>query len=130
MIRRIHGFAGVEDIEPDAELESALAALDPASSDPNYWLRFRWWVVSGAARELARRRREVSLTVGDVLESWARALVPTAALVAALAGMLLLRGEQAAEGPPVVVDELLLSEVEGDMVPIDVSAMTFAAEIF
>ena len=64
---------------------AALAVLDPASHDPNYWFRFRSWVMSGAARELSRRRLVARLTVGDVLESWARALVPTAALVAALA---------------------------------------------
>lgn len=131
MIRRIHGFDENEDLGRDTELAAALSSMDPASSDPNYWLRFRWWVMSGAAKELARRRVAVRLTVGDVLESWARALVPTAALVAALAGMLLLSEEPAAnEWPPIAVEELLLSEVEGNAVPIDVSGLTFAAEIF
>jgi len=132
MIRWIHEFdeAG-DDAVLDSELHSALSTLDPASRDPNYWLRFRWWVMSGAAAELARRRQAVQLTVADVLESWARALLPTAALVAAVAGMLLLRSEQPTpEMPGIVVEELLLSEVEGNTVPIDVSAMTFAAEIF
>jgi hypothetical protein len=130
MIRRIHEFGSVEDVGPDPEFEKALFALDPASQDPNYWLRFRWWVMSGASMELARRRREGSLTVGDVLESWARALLPTAALVAAVAGILLLRSQPPSEWPPVLVEELILSEVEGNTIPIDVSAMTFAAEIF
>jgi hypothetical protein len=98
--------------------------------DPNYWLRFRWWVVSAAAAELARRRRQARLTVGDVVESWAGALVPTAALVAALAGMLLMKSEPTAEWPQISFDELMLSEVEGNAIPIDVAALTFAAEIF
>ena len=132
MIRRIYELdGGGDDVALDSELHSALNTLDPANRDPNYWLRFRWWVMSGAAAELARRRQVVQLTIADVLESWARALLPTAALVAALAGMLLLRSEEAApEMPPIVVEELLLSEVEGNTVPIDVSAMSFAAEIF
>ena len=130
MIRRIHEFDGAADEGRDLELESALSALDPASRDPNYWFRFRWWVMSGAAMELSRRRREVHLTVGDVLESWARALVPTAALVAALAGLLLMHEDAPSEWHPAVAEELLLSEVEGNTVQIDPTALTFAAEVF
>jgi hypothetical protein len=131
MIRGIYEHDGAEEAAVDAELRAALSALDPATRDPNYWLRFQWWVMSGAAAELSRRRRAVRLTVGDVLESWSRALVPTAALVAALAAMLLLRDEPpAAEFRPVVFEQLLVSEVEGNAVPMDVAAMTFAAEIF
>jgi hypothetical protein len=131
MIRRIHELDGAADEGRDSELEVALSALDPASRDPNYWFRFRWWVMSGAGMELARRRRQLRPTVGDVLESWARALVPTAALVAAFAAMLLVSEEPTGELPAVVVaEELLLSEVEGNTVPIDASALTFAAEVF
>ncbi len=128
---RIHEFDGADEPGLDRELRAALSVLDPESRDPNYWLRFRWWVMSGAAGELARRRQAVSLTVGDVLESWARALLPTAALVAAVASMLLLRAEEPSNDfQPLVVEELLLSEVGGGVVPIDASALTFAAEIF
>lgn len=130
MIRRIHDFDELEESGRDAELSLALSSLDPVSRDPNYWLRFRWWVVSAAAAELARRRRQASLTVGDVLESWARALVPTAALVAALAGLLLMRSQAPVEWPPISVEDLMLSEVEGNAIPIDVAALTFTAEIF
>lgn len=130
MIRRIHELDGAADEGRDLELESALSALDPASRDPNYWYRFRWWVMSGAGMELARRRRDVRLTVGDVLESWARALVPTAALVAALASLLLMHEDAPSEWHPVAAEELLLSEVEGNTVQIDPSALTFAAEVF
>lgn len=127
---RIHEFDGAADEGHDSELEAALSALDPASRDPNYWFRFRWWVMSGAAMELARRRREVRLTVGDVLESWARALLPTAAFVAAVAGMLLLHHESTADWQSAGAGELLLSEVEGNTVQIDPSSLTFAAEVF
>jgi hypothetical protein len=131
MIRRIGDIEDLEEeVGADAELSSALASLDPASRDPNYWLRFRWWVMSAAGPELARRRREGLLTIGEVVESWARALVPTAALVAALAGLLLLRSEAAVDWPPIGVEEVLLSEVEGNTIPIDVASLTFAAEIF
>jgi len=130
MIRRIHDFEELEETGPDAELSVALSSLDPVSRDPNYWLRFRWWVVSAAAAELSRRRRQARLTVGDVLESWARALVPTAALVAALAGMLLMRSQATVEWPPISVEDLMLSAVERNTIPIDVAALTFAAEIF
>lgn len=130
MIRRIYEFDDGDRLERDPELSATLSMLDPASRDPNYWLRFRWWVMSGAAAELARRRRDARLTVSDVLGSWARALVPTFALAAALAGLLLLKGEPPVEASPVGGQELLLSEVEGNRVPIDVSGLTFAAEIF
>ena len=119
-------------VEPgrDPEITAALAALDPASGDPNYWFRFRSWVMSSAARELSRRRLVERLTIGDVLESWARALVPTAALVAALAGLLLLRGEPVGDLPPIGVEELLVSEIEGSTIPARIANVTFAAEVF
>ena len=38
------------------QLAEWLRVLDPATEDPNYWLRFRSWVVESAGPELARRR--------------------------------------------------------------------------
>jgi len=114
----------------DHEIAAALAALDPASGDPHYWLRFRSWVMSSAARELSRRRLVVRLTIGDVLESWARALVPIAALFAALAGLLLLRDDPVGDLPPIGVEELLVSELEGSTIPARIANVTFAAEVF
>lgn len=131
MMHRIHDFDATEDLGRDPELAAALAALDPSSRDPNYWLRFRSWVMSSAARELSRRRLVARLTVGDVLESWARALVPTAALVAALAGLLLLRSNDPVGNlPPIGVEELLVSEIEGSTIPARIANVTFAAEGF
>ena len=88
MSGRMNSTDGTDELGRDMELAEALTVIDPASQDPNYWLRFRTWVMSNAARELARRRLIVQLTVGDVMEAWARALVPAAMLAAMLAGLL------------------------------------------
>jgi len=130
MMRRIHESDAAADLDRDPELAAALAVLDPARHDPNYWFRFGSWVLSGAARELSRRRLVARLTVGDVLESWARALVPTAALVAALAALLLFRSDPVGESLPIGVEELLVSEIEGSTIPARISNVTFAAEGF
>jgi len=122
-----------DDLGRDAEIAQALAAFDPATEDPNYWPRFRSWVMSGATRELARRRRVARITVGDVVHSWARALVPTALLAAVVAGLLLWRS-----GSPIFVsiEEMLVSEIEGETIPVMTSparvreAVIFAVEAF
>jgi hypothetical protein len=117
----------------DRDLAEALFHLDPASQDPNYWLRFRTWVTNGATLELARRRVMAQMTVGDVVHSWARALVPTALLAAVLAGILLWR---VGSVPPMTVEELLISEIQGETIPVMASparsfeAVTFASEAF
>jgi hypothetical protein len=117
----------------DRELAEALFHLDPESQDPRYWLRFRTWVMNGATLELARRRRLAQMTVGDVVHSWARALVPTALLAAALAAILLWR---VGSMPPMTVEELLISEIQGETIPMMASparsfeAVTFASEAF
>ena len=101
----------------DMELANAFRSLDPATYDPNYWFRFRGWVMTGAARELARRRLMAQLTVGEVMSSWARALVPTAVLAAAVAGMLLVRSGEAT-APPMALEEFLVSEIPGERLPL------------
>lgn len=99
-------------------LSKALESLDPATEDPNYWVRFRGWVLTGAARELARRRLVAQLTVGDVMTSWARMVVPTAVLAAAVAGLLLMRAEATTNPLPMGLEELLVSEIPGETVPL------------
>lgn len=136
MRENVHnGSNYTEGLNQEDELAQALGLLDPAQQDPSYWVRFRSWVVSNAGAELARRRLVRELTVADVMNSWARAVVSTAALVAALAGLLLVRGA----GPPALqlvgVEELLVSEVEGETIPTLLAPETngtvaFAAEIF
>jgi hypothetical protein len=123
----------MDDLGRDRDLAEALFHLDPASQDPRYWLRFRTWVMNGATLELARRRMVAQMTVGDVVHSWARALVPTALLAAVLAGILLWR---VGSVPPMTVEELLISEIQGETIPMMASpsrsfeAVTFASEAF
>jgi hypothetical protein len=96
-------------------------------------MRFRAWVMNGAARELARRRMMARMTVGDVVQSWSRALIPTALLAAVLAGIVLWRSGAPL---PISVEELLVSEIEGETIPVMASparvreAATFAVEAF
>ena len=120
----------------DMMLAEALKAVDPGSHDPGYWLRFRASVVSGAGRELARRRLMADLTVADVLTGWARAVVPTAALAAALAAIVLMRAGSAGQTEPIGVEELLVSELPSERVPALLAPeaaeelVVFASEIF
>jgi hypothetical protein len=131
------GFTGgTDEMGRDMELASALEVLDPAHEDPNYWMRFREWVVTNSAAELARRRLMAELTMSDVMSSWARTLLPTAALAAALAGLMLVRAPDSDSQQIVSVEELLVSDVEGETIPATLGsddvepAVTFAAEIF
>jgi hypothetical protein len=122
-----------DEVARDVQLAEALATLDPASSDPNYWLRFRSWVMGGAARELARRRLMAQLTIGDVLQSWARTLVPTAVLTAVIAGLILIRGGVLAPSRPIGVEEMLMSGIDRETLSApDPSSdvVTFASESF
>lgn len=124
-----------DELGRDMELAEALSILDPARGDPNYWLRFRSWVMGAAARELSRRRLMAHLTVGDVMNSWARTVVPTALATALLAGILLIRATAVSAPLPVSVEELLVSEIQGETIPVmveadAVGAVFFAAEIF
>jgi hypothetical protein len=133
MNRDWNDLVETDDLGRDRELAEALFHIDPASQDPNYWLRFRVWVLNGATRELARRRLVAQMTVGDVVHSWARALVPTALLAAALAGVVLWR---VGSMPPITVEELLVSEIEGETIPVLASptrsfeSVVFASEAF
>jgi len=125
----------MDELGRDMMLAESLSVLDPESADPNYWLRFRSWVMTNAAAELARRRLMAKLTIGDVMTSWARTVVPTAVLAAALAGLLLLRGQMGETLLP-NTQEVLVSEIEGVLLPVDLAPMDlegvvlFAAEAF
>jgi predicted nicotinamide N-methyase len=113
----------IEEIGQDIVLAEQLAALDPATEDPNYWFRFRAGVMSDAARSLAQRRLIAELTVADVVASWGRAIVPTAALAAALAGIMLMR---AGSVEVVTVDARPMADSE----PIPVTVSPSAAATF
>jgi hypothetical protein len=105
-----------DELGRDLVLAEALAALDPATEDPNYWFRFRGWVMTGAGGELARRRLMAELTVGDVLNSWSRTVVPTALLAAAMAGIMLVRSGDDPTARHIGVEELLVSEISSETV--------------
>ena len=120
---------GGEDPAHDPWVSWALAGIDPGSDDPSYWFRFRRAVTQRAAAELARRRRG-DLTVGDLVVSWSRTLVP--ATMIAAAGFLLLRSGSELEAPPGVeeiLSEGLLGALEGDPVDPD-PEVSFASESF
>lgn len=133
MNREWNDLVDTDALGRDRELAEALFQIDPASGDPKYWLRFRTWVMNGATLELARRRMMAQMTVGDVVHSWARTLVPTALLAAAVAGIMLWR---VGSEPPMTVEELLVSEIQGETIPVMASparsfeAVTFASEAF
>ncbi|HSW28031.1 MAG TPA: hypothetical protein VLH75_00940 [Longimicrobiales bacterium] len=107
---------GADDDEArDVGVASALGFLDPASRDPGFWMRFQARVLQGAAPELARRRLMADLTVGDVLTGWARALVPTAVLAAAVAALVLIRLTPAPL--PATVEDLLTAGIQTRTIP-------------
>jgi hypothetical protein len=122
----------------DREVSSWLRLVDPASADPNYWLRFQSWVMVNAGPELARRRLMGDITIGDVLTAWSRTLVPAAVLAATLAGLFMARGSTSPDPAPaaVAVEELLVAGIEDETIPValendDVpTAVAFAGERF
>ena len=70
----------------DRGIREVLTTLDPERMDPGYWHRFHRWVLNSAGAELVRRRRGADASVSEVMFSWWRTLVPTAVVVAILAG--------------------------------------------
>ena len=137
MITRMsHDFDSNDGLGPDLELAEAFTHFDPEHQDPSYWYRFRQWILENAAGELARRRLIHELTVGEVITSWARTVVPVALLAAVLAGLLLSRNQSAVPVRPVGIEELLVSGVEGQTIPVALApsetsdAVAFASEVF
>jgi hypothetical protein len=70
------------------------------------------------------------------MTSWARTVVPAALLAAIVAGLLLTRDQSAVPVRPVGIEELLVSEVEGQTIPAALApsetsdAVAFASEVF
>lgn len=121
----------------DPELERLLGALDPAATDPGFWVGLQRRITEAGRFELARRRRLADITVAGTVTSWARAVVPSAVVAAAAAAVILLVVPAPPEGEVVVSVEELLSaglEWEPSATPIDedpAGGVTFAtAEIF
>lgn len=124
---------GADEELRDPAVASALTVLDPATRDPGFWMRFQDRVMQGAGPELARRRLMADLTVGDVLAGWARALVPTAVLAAAVATLVLLKDAPAV---PATVEDLLTAGIQTQTIPEALAegeaaaSVAFAAERF
>jgi len=127
-----------DDIGRDTQIAAMLAPLDPATTDRGYWLRFQSRLMRAAAPELARRRMLPDLTMGDILTGWARAVVPTAVLAAAIAALALIQGWpiQLRPAGSVTLEEMLVAGMESETIPQALdeaaaeSSISFAAERF
>ena len=126
----------IDVIANDAEVQKALAYLDPAQRDPGIWGRLESAVLEAVRPELERRRLRVELTVAGTLSRWAQAVVPVA--VAAAIGALLMWQPQEVVRPmqsqPLTFEELLADGLEPDptldFAPIDAAPVLFAAESY
>ncbi len=103
---------------------TSLAFLDPEAGDSGYWYRFRHRVMVLAGPELARRRAARPVTVGDVVLGWRNALVPTALLAAALAGLLLMQDRGLQTAPQGGYEELMVSGLEESIPAVLVTSLT------
>ncbi len=93
-----------------------LEVLDPGHSDPGYWGRFQDRVLALAAPELARRRATPQPTVGDVLASWWRLLVPASVAAASAIAALSLPEEPPPEAD-IAIEEALLTGFDDEPLP-------------
>jgi len=124
----------------DPQLTELLSSVDPGHSDETYWPRFHRSVMGQALADLGRRRVIANLTVSQIMHSWARTVLPTAAVAAAVAAIVLLRPIETPEVQPrlIAVEEALMEGVDGDPIPVvlgddalpDASGAIFASEIF
>jgi hypothetical protein len=113
--------AATDELGRDMAVAELLGRLSPEVGDPNYWMRFKTRVMLAASGELARRRVVADVTVADVLVSWARTVVPTAVLAAALAGLMLMHAHVAPAAAPARVEELLVAGMESETIPTTLS---------
>ena len=97
----------------DPVVGDALRHLDPGLVDGGYWHRFHRHVMTGASRELARRRMMADMTMSDIIASWSRTLVPTALMAAAVAAFTLLWTPPEPPLGPLAIEEVLRQGAEG-----------------
>lgn len=119
------------DMEPKVPLEE----LDPGRDDPWYWGRTYTRIMRAAGPALARRAARARLTVGDVVASWARALVPLALTAAAVASFSLLRSPAPSGTDGVALEEVFLTPADESEAPGALDAdegvpAVFAAEVY
>lgn len=93
-----------------------LELLDPGHEDPGHWARFQAFVMAMAGPELARRRAARQPTVGDVLASWWRLLIPASVVAAAAMASLLMPAETMA-GADIAIEEALIADFEDEPLP-------------
>lgn len=96
-----------------------LRAIDPATVDPDFWNRNHQRIMERAASRLADRRAR-NESVGDVLMSWSRLLVPSAAMAAGVLGFFLLGHAMDEDHGPLFGVEDVLHEawVQGSALPV------------
>lgn len=123
----------------DSEMEDLLGSVDPGRGDDTYWPRFQRTVMERAMDELARRRAVAEVTISQLVSSWGRTLVPTAAAAAAVGAFFLLRPVTVDDTPALIaVEESLVEGIEGRSIPevleaddySDTGGAIFASEIF
>ena len=111
------GRSGLHEGEGRSDPGYDLGILDPGRRDSSYWARFRFRVMTRAADELRRRREMAAFTVLDVVQSWARVMVPAAAVAAALGAVLLSQNRRTALTVPAGPEEILTQELEDWTLP-------------
>ena len=126
----------IDVIADDAEVQRALAYLDPVQRDPGIWGRLESAVLEAVRPELERRRLRVELTVAGTLSRWAQAVVP-AAVAAAIGALLMWQPQDVArptQNQPLTFEELLAEGLEPDptldLAPTDAAPVLFAAESY
>lgn len=105
------------------EPRASLDPVDPGYGVPGYWERFHAMVMERAALGLARRRELARESVAVVLSGWSRSLIPVG-IAAAVAAALLVGSEVRNAGesaPPLVLEDVLASEVEDRALPVVMS---------
>ena len=110
----LRGRFGLRGGDDPAGQDPNLAILDPGLDDSGYWFRFRSLVMARADRELTRRRSAAGMGVADFLQSWSQTVIRAAAIAAAVAGVLFLRGRPTPEWD---VEEALTVGLEDRTLP-------------
>ena len=108
------GRFGPREGDRPSEKDRHLAILDPGLNDPGYWFRFRSLVMTRAADELLRRRLATEMGVAGLLQSWSGTVIRAAAIAAAIAGILFLRGRPITE---LGIEEALTVDLEDRTLP-------------
>jgi hypothetical protein len=126
-MREIHGLD-----EPPV----VLRALDPETQTPGFWDRNHGHIMEQAAGRLAARRAR-AVSMGDVLMSWSRLLIPSVAMAAGVLAFSLLSSVSGDDPAQLFGVEDMLHEAwsQGSTLPVvDVSvpqweeAFVFAVE--